>query len=126
MLAPNFRHEINGEKLIMAIAQDYKTNKILMAAYMNEEAYEKSIKTKKAHYYSTSRKQLWLKGETSGHIQKIKEILVDCDMDAIILKIDQKVGACHTGYETCFYRRITNENELEIIEEKVYEPKDVY
>ena len=83
----NFRHEINGVKVITAIAQDADTNQILMLANMNKEALIKTIKTGKAHYWSTSRNKLWLKGESSGHFQEVQEILVDCDMDAIVLKI---------------------------------------
>ena len=132
----NFRHEINGVKVITAIAQDAKTNQILMLANMNKEALIKTIKTKKAHYWSTSRNQLWLKGESSGHFQEVEEILVYCDMDAVILKINQTGAACHEGYLSCFYRKINTENEvdiedlkdedLEVILERLVNPEDVY
>ena len=132
----NFRHEINGVKVITAIAQDAKTNHILMLANMNKEALIKTIKTKKAHYWSTSRNQLWLKGESSGHFQEVEEILIDCDMDAVILKINQTGAACHEGYISCFYRKINTENEvdiedlkdedLEVILERLVNPEDVY
>lgn len=132
----NFRHEINGVKVITAIAQDAKTNQILMLANMNKEALAKTIKTKKAHYWSTSRNQLWVKGESSGHFQEVEEILVDCDMDAVILKINQTGAACHEGYISCFYRKINTENEvdiedlkdedLEVILERLVNPEDVY
>lgn len=132
----NFRHEINGVKVITAIAQDAKTNQILMLANMNKEALIKTIKTKKAHYWSTSRNQLWLKGESSGHFQEVEEILIDCDMDAVILKINQTGAACHEGYISCFYRKINTENEvdiedlkaedLEVILERIVNPEDVY
>ena len=132
----NFRHEINGVKVITAIAQDAKTNQILMLANMNKEALIKTIKTKKAHYWSTSRNQLWLKVESSGHFQEVEEILVDCDMDAVILKINQTGAACHEGYISCFYRKINTENEvdiedlkdedLEVILERLVNPEDVY
>lgn len=132
----NFRHEINGVKVITAIAQDAKTNQILMLANMNKEALAKTIKTKKAHYWSTSRNQLWVKGESSGHFQEVEEILVDCDMDAVILKINQTGAACHEGYLSCFYRKINTENEvdiedlkdedLEVILERLVNPEDVY
>ncbi len=88
-----------------------------MQAYANQEALEKTIETRKAHYYSTSRKKLWLKGETSGHTQQVKEILVDCDADTLIYKVDQTGAACHTGNRTCFYRKIEN-GELKTISEK--------
>ena len=132
----NFRHEINGVKVITAIAQDAKTNQILMLANMNKEALAKTIKTKKAHYWSTSRNQLWVKGESSGHFQEVEEILVDCDMDAVILKINQTGAACHEGYLSCFYKKINTENEvdiedlkdedLEVILERLVNPEDVY
>ena len=132
----NFRHEINGIKVITAIAQDAKTNEILMLANMNKEALIKTIETGKAHYWSTSRNQLWFKGESSGHFQDVKEILVDCDMDAIILKIEQTGAACHEGYRSCFFRKLNTSNkiniddlkdeDLEIVLERIVNPEDVY
>jgi phosphoribosyl-AMP cyclohydrolase len=132
----NFRHEINGVKVITAIAQDAETNEILMLANMNREALVKTIETGKAHYWSTSRNQLWLKGESSGHFQEVKEILVDCDMDAIVLKINQTGAACHEGYRSCFFRKLNserkidienlNEDDLEVILERIINPEDVY
>ena len=131
----NFRHEINGINVITAVAQDWKTNEILMLAYMNKEALIKTITTKKAHYWSTSRNKLWLKGESSGHLQEVKEILVDCDMDAIILKIDQTGAACHEGYRSCFYRKLNTKNidienlkedDMEVILKRLVNPEDVY
>ena len=132
----NFRHEINGVKVIAAVAQDAETNEILMLANMNKEALIKTIKTGKAHYWSTSRNQLWLKGESSGHFQEVHEILVDCDMDAIILKISQTGAACHEGYKSCFFRKLNTENriniddmsedDVEIILERLVNPEDVY
>ena len=97
--------DANG--LIAAIAQDDQTSEVLMLAWMNEEALQQTIETGEAHYWSRSRKELWHKGKTSGNIQIIKEILIDCDQDAVLLKIEQKGGgACHTGRPSCFYRRI--------------------
>ena len=110
----NFRHEINGVKVITAVAQDADTNEILMLANMNEEALKKTVETGKAHYWSTSRNQLWLKGESSGHFQEVKEILVDCDMDAVVLKIRQNGAACHEGYYSCFFRNLNFENSPDI------------
>ena len=92
--------------LIPAIAQDAGTGEVLMLAWMNREALEKTIGTGRAHYYSRSRAKLWLKGETSGQFQSVREILRDCDSDAILLKIDQTGAACHTGNRSCFYRDI--------------------
>jgi phosphoribosyl-AMP cyclohydrolase len=124
----NFRPKINGENVIMAISQDYKTLEVLMVAYMNLEAFKMTLDTGKVHYWSTSRNKLWLKGESSGHVQKVMEIFTDCDKDALLLKVEQKGAACHEGYYTCFYREITNENgfNLKIVKEKIFEPEEIY
>lgn len=127
MIKPNFRHEINGQKLATAIAQDYETGEILMLAFINEESYEKTIETGKAHYYSTSRDAIWFKGEESGHTQEVKEILFDCDKDAIIFKIKQNGGACHTGHYSCFYQKLSDDNtQLEDVGKQVFNPDEVY
>ena len=110
------------DDLIPAIAQDYSTGEVLMLAYMNDEALAKTRETGKAHYWSRSRKKLWLKGETSGNFQMVKEIRIDCDHDAILLLVEQIGGACHTGYRSCFYRTV----EGKIVGEKIFEPEDVY
>ena len=119
----NFRHEINGVKVITAIAQDADTDEVLMLANMNNEALKKTIETKKAHYWSTSRNKLWLKGESSSHFQEVKDILIDCDGDAVILKVKQNGVACHEGYYSCFWRKLNLDNEIDIenIDEKDYE-----
>lgn len=102
MLEPDFKKSVNG--LLPAIAQDYITGEILMQAYMNRESWEKTLESGYAVYYSRSREELWKKGETSGNLQEIKEIRLDCDMDSIILKINQIGGvACHTGKRSCFF-----------------------
>lgn len=101
----------NAEGLIAAVAQEATTKEILMLAWMNEEAFEKTITTGEAHYWSRSRGQLWHKGATSGAVQKVREIRVDCDQDAVILMIEQSGdGACHTGRRSCFYRRVETKN----------------
>ncbi len=119
----NFK-KLNG--LVPAIAQDEKTGEILMMAFMNKESWELTLKTGIAHYWSRSRNELWKKGESSGHIQKVKEIRVDCDNDTILLKVEQ-VGdaACHTGYRSCFFRLLKNG---EFIEDgvKIFDPDEVY
>jgi phosphoribosyl-AMP cyclohydrolase len=123
----NFRHEVGGEQLIIAISQDYKSSEVLMVAYMNKEALMKTIDTGKAHYWSTSRNKLWLKGESSGHTQEVQEILTDCDQDAVLLKVKQNGGACHEGYYSCFFRKIQeNTGNLEFVKEKIFEPENVY
>ncbi len=100
------KRKIGDFDLYNVIAQDYKTNEILMVAYANDEAVIKTFETGKVHYFSTSRKQLWLKGETSGHFQFVKEIYIDCDGDVILYKIEQIGAACHTGNKSCFFRKI--------------------
>ena len=120
--------ELDFEKcngLVPAIAQDAKTGEILMLAYMNKEAFENTLKTGKATYFSRSRNKIWVKGETSGNAQIVKEILVDCDNDAVILKIEQEGGACHLGYRSCFYRKVKG-NKLVTIGKKVFNPEEVY
>jgi phosphoribosyl-AMP cyclohydrolase len=111
--------------LVTAIAQNAETGEVLMVAFMNEEAFNKTLETGQAHYYSRSRDKLWLKGETSGNVQEVKEILVDCDQDAVVLKIGQKGGACHKGYRSCFYRKVEN-GELTEIAEQLFDPDEVY
>ena len=112
--------------LIPVVLQDYKSNEVLMVAYMNNVSLKKTVETKKCHYYSRSRKKLWLKGETSGHIQKVKSIFIDCDQDCLLIKIEQLGGACHTGYKSCFYRKLTPRKNLKAIGKKVFDPKKVY
>ena len=112
--------------LIPAIAQDYRTGDVLMLAYMNKEAWEKTLATGKATYYSRSRQTLWVKGLTSGNIQRIQEIRVDCDQDTVLLKVEQVGGAaCHTGYPTCFFTKVEADR-VTIIGEPVFDPKEVY
>ncbi|HOV25607.1 MAG TPA: bifunctional phosphoribosyl-AMP cyclohydrolase/phosphoribosyl-ATP diphosphatase HisIE [Pseudobacteroides sp.] len=109
-LITNLKFDSNG--LIPVITQDYKTNEVLMLAYMNKEAYEKTIETKKVHYWSRSRSKLWLKGETSGHFQYVKSICVDCDNDTLLIKVEQVEAACHTGNYTCFYRDVNDDGTI--------------
>ena len=112
--------------LVPAIVQDHKSKEVLMLAYVNLEAFEKTIETGKAHYWSRSRKKLWLKGESSGNIQLIKEILVDCDQDTIVYQVEQIGGAaCHKGYPSCFFRKVAGDR-LAIVQERVFDPEEVY
>lgn len=112
--------------LVPAIVQDDETGRVLMLAYMNEEAWEKTLSTGKAHYWSRSRQKLWLKGGTSGHIQEVRAVYLDCDQDTVLLKVHQVGGAaCHEGYPSCFYRKLEN-NELIKTDARVFDPKDVY
>ena len=112
--------------LIPAIAQDYKTGEVLMMAYMNPAAWEATLSTGNATYYSRSRQTLWVKGETSGNTQRVKEIRIDCDGDTVLLKVEQLGGAaCHTGHRSCFYKKMENETIVEV-GEPVFDPKEVY
>ena len=115
-----------GNGLLPAIVQDYETKEVLMLAYINELAWEKTLETGKAHYWSRSRNELWLKGETSGHQQIIREILVDCDDDTVLYQVEQLGGAaCHTGHRSCFFRKVS-EDKFEIIDKPVFDPGEVY
>ncbi len=115
-----------GNGLIPAIVQDWKTGEILMVAYMNGESWAKTQETGKACFWSRSRNKLWLKGETSGNVQIVKEVFLDCDNDALLLKVEQIGGAaCHTGYRSCFYRRVAD-GRLETVGERVFDPQEVY
>ena len=115
-----------GDGLIPAIVQDAETKDVLMLAYMNRESWEATLKSGKATFWSRSRQKLWLKGESSGHVQIIKNIFIDCDDDTILLQVEQLGGAaCHTGHRSCFYRKLEG-GELIVVGEKVFDPKDVY
>jgi phosphoribosyl-AMP cyclohydrolase len=103
--------------LVPAVAQDAKTGEILMLAYMNRESYQRTLETGEVHYWSRSRKELWHKGGSSGHVQKVKELYLDCDQDAIVVKIEQVGGvACHTGKRSCFYLRRVSGNDYEVLD----------
>jgi phosphoribosyl-AMP cyclohydrolase len=115
-----------GDGLIPVIIQDASTNEVLMMAYMNQTAWEETLRTKKACFWSRSRQKLWIKGETSGHYQEVREVLLDCDSDTLLLKVDQKGGAaCHTGYRSCFHRRYEG-GEWKVSGERIFDPKEVY
>ncbi len=118
--------KFDSQGLITAIAQDAHNGEILMVAFMNEEALNLSITTGVAHYYSRSRQKLWKKGESSGHLQHIMEMRLDCDQDAVLMKIEQVGGACHVGFRSCFYRKIEQDGSLTEDGEKVFDPKDAY
>ena len=115
-----------GEGLIPVIIQDASTSEVLMLGYMNRESWEKTLQTKRASFWSRSRQKLWIKGETSGHFQEVKEIFLDCDGDTLLLKVNQIGGAaCHTGHRSCFHNRY-EKGDWEEIGEKVFDPKEVY
>jgi len=116
----------SSDGLVPAIAQDWKTGEVLMLAYMNAEAWKRTLETGKATYWSRSRQSFWVKGESSGNVQLVKEILVDCDEDTVVLKIEQ-VGdaACHEGYRSCFFRKVEG-GELTVVGQRVFDPQTVY
>ncbi len=118
--------KFNKDGLIPVIIQDYRNEQVLMVAYMNQKAFDLTVKTNKVHFFSRSRNKLWLKGETSGNFQKVKAIYFDCDMDTILIKVSQKGGACHQGYRSCFFRKLTPKGGLKVIEKKVFDEKKVY
>jgi phosphoribosyl-AMP cyclohydrolase len=123
MLRLNFSKR---DGLVPAIAQDYQTGEILMLAFMNEAAWEATLATGRATYYSRSRKCLWVKGETSGNVQRVHEIRIDCDDDTVVLKVEQTGGAaCHTGHRSCFHKKVEN-GTVHIDGEPVFDPKEVY
>ncbi len=112
--------------LVPAIAQDATTGQVLMLAWMNQEAYEETVRTRRAVYYSRSRGKLWRKGEESGNVQEVREIYLDCDADTVLLKVHQIGGAaCHEGYASCFFRKVEGDR-LQIVGERVFDPAKVY
>ena len=123
MIEPNFE---KGEGLVPVVVQEHQTGDVLMLAYMNRESWRKTLETGKAHFWSRSRKSLWLKGETSGHLQLVREVCLDCDQDAVLLRVEQLGGAaCHTGHRSCFYRKRADGEFIEA-GARIFDPKDVY
>ena len=112
--------------LVTAVIQDHKTGRVLMVGYMNEESFRKTVETGFVTFYSRSRKKLWMKGESSGHRLVVKEISTDCDLDAVLVKVDaQGPGVCHEGYQSCFFRRLEN-GAWQVCDERTYDPNAVY
>jgi len=123
MITPDFA---KGDGLVPAIVQDAETKEVLMMAYVNSESWEATLKTGKATYWSRSRKSLWVKGESSGNVQVVKNIFIDCDNDTILLQVEQLGGAaCHTGHKSCFYRKLDG-GDFVIVGEKIFNPEEVY
>lgn len=123
MINPDFEKQ-GG--LVPAIAQDAETGQVLMLAYMNRQAWEHTLKSGKATYWSRSRNELWVKGESSGNVQEVREVFLDCDNDTVLLKVIQKGGAaCHTGHATCFHKKVTPDG-IQIIGKPLFDPKKVY
>jgi len=119
--------KFNEQGLIPAIVQDAKTGEVLMMAWMNREALQRTIETGKATYWSRSRQKFWVKGETSGHFQEVEAVYVDCDADVVLLKVRQEGAACHEGYRSCFFRQVDAEADaLQIVAERLVDPDEVY
>ena len=115
-----------GEGLIPVVIQEASTNQVLMLGYMNRKSWEETLKTGKVTFWSRSRKKLWLKGETSGHFQEVREIWLDCDGDTLLIKVNQIGGAaCHTGFQSCFHHR-HEEGEWKVSGKRIFDPKEVY
>ena len=120
---PNFK---TPEQLLPVVAQDVNSGQVLMLAYMNQAAWQQTLATGEAVYFSRSRNRFWKKGEQSGNIQRVKEIFLDCDEDTILLKVEQIGGAaCHNGYQSCFYRQ-WEQGELKVVGTRIFDPKQVY
>src|ERR1051326_2988974 len=118
--------DFDKSPLIPAVAQDAETGEVLMVAWMNREAFEETVSSRRAVYFSRSRNRLWRKGEESGNVQQVREIFVDCDADTVLLKVTQLGGAaCHEGYRSCFFRKLDG-NQLHTVGERVFDPKQVY
>jgi len=124
----DFKPKFDNDGLIAAVAQDANSGEVLMVAYMNDEALKLTIEKGRAVYYSRSRKKLWAKGEESGHVQLVKEILVDCDQDCLILKVTVDAGQCHVGYQSCFYRKVLTDvgDKMAFVSKPVYDPGEAY
>jgi phosphoribosyl-AMP cyclohydrolase len=120
---------LNFEKcggLIPTIVQDFETGEVFMLAFMNEKAWQETLDTGQATYWSRTRQELWVKGQTSGNVQLVKEIRIDCDDDTVLLKVEQVGGAaCHTGYRSCFFKKVVD-GSLQVVGEKIFEPEEVY
>ena len=118
--------KFDADGLLPAIVQDSETDEVLMLAYMNREALELTVSSGNTHFYSRSRKKLWRKGETSGHVQIVEDVRTDCDADTILVKVRQEGAACHEGYRSCFFRRTEDGSKWEITDQKLFDPDEVY
>ena len=114
------------EGLIPVIVVDAENKQVLMMGWMNAGALARTVETGRTHFWSRSRQKLWMKGETSGHVQDVQAILADCDKDTLVIEVIQHTAACHEGYRSCFYRRLGADGQWQVVAEKVFEPRDVY
>ncbi|MBL7219798.1 MAG: phosphoribosyl-AMP cyclohydrolase [Phycisphaerae bacterium] len=120
----SLKYDASG--LIPAVVADAETNEVLMVAYMNKDSLADTVRTGKTHFWSRSRQKYWMKGESSGHTQEVKGIYTDCDMDTLVIKVAQKGAACHNGYRSCFYRKLNDAGEFEVVDERIFDPDEVY
>ncbi len=121
----NFK--FNSQGLLPVIIQDEQTNEVLMLAYMDQQAIERTLKEKKTVFYSRSRNQYWIKGEQSGHIQEVKQVLTDCDQDTLLIRVRQTGGACHLGYKSCFVHELSDAGEItRVTQQKLFDPDQIY
>jgi len=116
----------DADGLIPAVIVDAETKAVLMVAYMNKEALADTVRTAKTHFWSRSRQEYWMKGESSGHTQDVKAVYIDCDMDTVVIEAVQHGAACHNGYFSCFYRKLNDAGEFEVVAERVFDPDEVY
>ena len=120
----SLKYDANG--LIPGVIVDAETKVVLMVAYMNKDSLADTVKTGKTHFWSRSRQQYWMKGESSGHTQEVKGIYIDCDVDTIVIEVAQNGAACHNGYRSCFYRKLNDSGEFEVVDERIFDPDEVY
>lgn len=123
-LFDKIKYDANG--LVTAVVQDDSTGDVLMVAYMNEEALRRTLDTGRVTYWSRSRQEYWVKGATSGQTQELRSLAIDCDGDALLVRVEQTGAACHEGYRSCFFRRATPDRSLEVVGERLFDPKEVY
>jgi phosphoribosyl-AMP cyclohydrolase len=116
----------DDQGLLTAVIVDAASKEVLMVAFMNAQALRETIRTGQTHFWSRSRRTLWTKGEESGHVQLVKAVYTDCDQDCVLIEVEQRGGACHEGYRSCFYRRLAESGEWQVVAEKVFDPQQVY
>jgi len=120
----SLKYDANG--LIPAVVIDAETHDVLMVAYMNKDSLADTVRTGKTHFWSRSRQKYWMKGESSGHTQEVKGIYTDCDVDTLVVEVTQSGAACHNGYRSCFYRKLNDSGEFEVVDERIFDPDKVY
>ena len=120
----NLKYDAAG--LIPAIIQDVDTGEVLMMAYMNKDSLADTVRTRRTHFWSRSRKKYWMKGESSGHVQEVVGVYIDCDQDTLLIKVKQVGAACHEGYKSCFFREFQDDGQWKVIAERLFDPEEVY